>query len=300
VQRRDDVAQRVVLAVRAVAGWHPAMWWLERQLDLEREVACDEMAIAVTGSAKAYATCLATLAALPGGPQRAWPLLAVAAPSSLRRRLMRILAGGHVLPARPWRATALGSSVVVAAVALAVGHIRVVEPAARPSGLTGAALARASAFGAMEGLAFQSDTQPVLASSPELARRRRAPDAGRRPLEGADVRSDIERTPGREPGRPVEMPVLRSRSMRSLFDGSIPVTVAGPAAPPMVVAMGWPVHEQSTAGDTGRPPNSDVVADTPWAVAADAGTAIGRSSADAGLATAGLFTRLGRRLAASF
>ena len=48
-----------------VVGWHPAAWWLERQLEFEREAACDEIAVSVTGSAKEYATCLATLAALP-------------------------------------------------------------------------------------------------------------------------------------------------------------------------------------------------------------------------------------------
>ena len=32
--------------MRALAGWHPAVWWLERQLRIEREVACDEIAVA--------------------------------------------------------------------------------------------------------------------------------------------------------------------------------------------------------------------------------------------------------------
>ena len=38
-----------------VAGWHPALWWIERRLHLEREIACDEIAVPLTGSAKAYA-----------------------------------------------------------------------------------------------------------------------------------------------------------------------------------------------------------------------------------------------------
>ena len=33
-----------------MAGWHPAVWWLERQLRIEREVACDEMAVSLTGN----------------------------------------------------------------------------------------------------------------------------------------------------------------------------------------------------------------------------------------------------------
>ena len=64
VQRRDDLAQLLQQLVRAIAGWHPAAWWLERRLDFEREVACDEVAVDVTGSAKGYAACLVTLAAM--------------------------------------------------------------------------------------------------------------------------------------------------------------------------------------------------------------------------------------------
>src|SRR5262249_54897488 len=56
VQRRDDLANLVQLGVWAIAGWHPAVWWLDRQLRLEREVACDDMVVALTGSAKAYAS----------------------------------------------------------------------------------------------------------------------------------------------------------------------------------------------------------------------------------------------------
>ena len=52
VQRRDDLAQLVQHIVRAIAGWHPAVWWLERRLDFEREAACDEVAVDVTGSRK--------------------------------------------------------------------------------------------------------------------------------------------------------------------------------------------------------------------------------------------------------
>jgi len=49
VQRRDDIGLLVQMLVQVVAGWHPAVWWLDRQLSIEREVACDEIAIGVTG-----------------------------------------------------------------------------------------------------------------------------------------------------------------------------------------------------------------------------------------------------------
>ena len=88
VQRRDDLTQHVQWLVRVVAGWHPALWWLGRQMDLEREVACDEIAVSQTGTAKGYAQCLVTLAGLSNGPARPLPVLAVS-PSRLQRRLVR-------------------------------------------------------------------------------------------------------------------------------------------------------------------------------------------------------------------
>jgi hypothetical protein len=39
---------------------------------------------------------------------------------------------------------------------------------------------------------------------------------------------------------------------------------------------------------------------SPWSAAADGGTAIGRKSKQAGVATAGFFTRFGRRVAGSY
>ena len=111
VQRHDDLAQLVQRIVHIVVGWHPAAWWLERQLEFEREVACDEIAVSVTGSAKEYATCLTTLAALPG-----------LAPATGGRACGRVSAppscadcahsdGPYVAAARPWRVIAIGGGV---------------------------------------------------------------------------------------------------------------------------------------------------------------------------------------------
>src|SRR4029434_10138006 len=83
VQRRDDIGQLVPRLFWIVVGWHPAAWWFERQLEFEREAACDELAVSVTGSAKGYAGCLALLAALPHASAAPVPALAVASPSKL-------------------------------------------------------------------------------------------------------------------------------------------------------------------------------------------------------------------------
>src|SRR5262245_15815987 len=129
VQRRDDIAQCIQRLTLMVAGWHPAVWWLQRQLELEREVACDEIAVAVTGSAKEYAACLATIAALPKLPLRS-PALAMTASSRLHCRIVRVLRVQRVAGARPWRAIAICASVTLAAMALILGNVRVIESAA--------------------------------------------------------------------------------------------------------------------------------------------------------------------------
>ena len=62
VQRRDDYARLIQLAIRSVAGLHPAVWWIGRRLEIEREIACDDYAVNVTGGARRLAVSLTKLA----------------------------------------------------------------------------------------------------------------------------------------------------------------------------------------------------------------------------------------------
>ncbi len=58
IERRDMLAalgQRVILAL---LWWSPALYWISRRIDEEREVACDESAVDRTGDAKAFARSL--------------------------------------------------------------------------------------------------------------------------------------------------------------------------------------------------------------------------------------------------
>jgi beta-lactamase regulating signal transducer with metallopeptidase domain len=60
--RYDDWTNLVQKVMQAVLFFHPAVWWLENKLTLEREMACDEAVVAATHDARSYAECLATLA----------------------------------------------------------------------------------------------------------------------------------------------------------------------------------------------------------------------------------------------
>ncbi len=100
IRRRDMLAalgQRIVLAV---LWWSPALYWISRRLDEEREVACDEAAVDRTGDARAFARSLTTQA-----ENQLWvraPKLAVGAigpRSQFGRRIKRLIeiakTGGH-------------------------------------------------------------------------------------------------------------------------------------------------------------------------------------------------------------
>ena len=62
LRRWDDWTNLAQKVMRAIFFFHPAVWWLENRLSLEREMACDDLVLAHTANPRAYAECLVTLA----------------------------------------------------------------------------------------------------------------------------------------------------------------------------------------------------------------------------------------------
>ncbi len=62
LRRRDDWTNLGQKIAKAVFFFHPAVWWIESQLTLEREMACDDMVLAATSSPRAYASSLISFA----------------------------------------------------------------------------------------------------------------------------------------------------------------------------------------------------------------------------------------------
>src|SRR5579864_1086643 len=60
--RWDDWTNLAQKILRALFFFHPAVWWVERRLSLEREMACDDIVLAQTANPRAYAQCLVSLA----------------------------------------------------------------------------------------------------------------------------------------------------------------------------------------------------------------------------------------------
>jgi len=62
LRRWDDWTNLAQKILRALFFFHPAVWWVENRLALEREMACDDMVLAQTADPRAYAACLVSLA----------------------------------------------------------------------------------------------------------------------------------------------------------------------------------------------------------------------------------------------
>jgi beta-lactamase regulating signal transducer with metallopeptidase domain len=62
LRRRDDWTNLVQKLCLALFPLNPGLWYIERQLAKEREMACDESVVRITGAPRAYAACLASLA----------------------------------------------------------------------------------------------------------------------------------------------------------------------------------------------------------------------------------------------
>jgi beta-lactamase regulating signal transducer with metallopeptidase domain len=61
LRRGDDWTNLAQKFVRAIFFFHPAVWWIEKQLSVEREMACDDAVLAETANPHGYATCLVSL-----------------------------------------------------------------------------------------------------------------------------------------------------------------------------------------------------------------------------------------------
>ena len=62
LRRWDDWTNLAQKIVKALFFFHPAVWWLEKRISLEREMACDDAVLAESTSPRAYAECLVHLA----------------------------------------------------------------------------------------------------------------------------------------------------------------------------------------------------------------------------------------------
>lgn len=128
VRRHDYLINLLQTAVETLLFYHPAVWWASRQVRIERESCCDDLALAVCGDRVGYARALAALEGLRAPA----PRLAMAATGgSLLARVRRIVGAPPPAAGRSdaWLTGAV--AVLTLFASLAVQHPNV---SAEPSG----------------------------------------------------------------------------------------------------------------------------------------------------------------------
>lgn len=129
LRRHDDWTNLLQKTVRAVFFFHPAVWWIDARLSMEREMACDDAVLTATGNARAYAGCLIDLLERDCS-RRKWTMAqaAVARARDASVRIARILRVGSAATTRlSHGALAVAASLSVACAGIAVCAPQLVE-----------------------------------------------------------------------------------------------------------------------------------------------------------------------------
>jgi beta-lactamase regulating signal transducer with metallopeptidase domain len=101
IRRHDYLVNLGQLVIEAFLFFNPFVWWISRQIRIEREACCDALAVSVTRGPAVYSQALADLAdrTVRGGGDLAHGALtafgASSRPSSLRDRIERLLVPGY-------------------------------------------------------------------------------------------------------------------------------------------------------------------------------------------------------------
>ena len=113
LRRADDWTNLIQKIVRAIFFFHPAVWWIESHLAVEREMACDDAVLAQTSNPRGYATCLVSLLEKSlahgltekGPADQRWSMAqaAVHRASEAALRLARILDSNRPSATRVWK-----------------------------------------------------------------------------------------------------------------------------------------------------------------------------------------------------
>jgi beta-lactamase regulating signal transducer with metallopeptidase domain len=181
LRRGDGWTNLIQKIVRALFFFHPAVWWIETRLSVEREMACDDAVLAETANPRGYATCLVSLLEKSmqhrlANPRWSMAQAAVHRAHEAALRLARILDKNRPVATRVWKPAIgmVGAFSLVCLVALsqvphfiAFDHAAVNQPALRSSLLF-------SAQQVVPVAPWPTSPSPVKASSAKVVRARAA------------------------------------------------------------------------------------------------------------------------------
>lgn len=235
LRRWDDWTNLAQKFVKALFFFHPAVWWIDSRLALEREIACDDMVLERTANARTYAASLVSIAEKVVAEKMRMGRALALAQSALGRvrevsqRVAQILDTKRTRTGRGWRP------------ALAIiGTLAVITVGAMPY--------------APELISFQKKTQPVFSAASAGAASlptKATPIVFKQPVSwaGEDTRPYVS------PGR---LTSLRASARRSTIRKSrrVPDPMVIPAkailhqsnhTPKVLMAKGWSGHSLLTA-----------------------------------------------------
>ena len=121
IRRHDFLVNLLQVLVETLLFYHPAVWWLNRRIRAERELCCDEIAVALTGDRLEYARVLTLMAD--------WdrvPVLAMAANRGpLSARIFHVLGqgrGGRRTPGLTGSVLFLAAAFIAAYAVFGIAH----------------------------------------------------------------------------------------------------------------------------------------------------------------------------------
>jgi uncharacterized protein YjbI with pentapeptide repeats/beta-lactamase regulating signal transducer with metallopeptidase domain len=176
--RHDDWTNSFQRVATSLLFFNPAVWFIARQMDIEREVACDDYVLELTGAVRNYAYCLTKMAEMTS-----WPHEPLAAPGvfvtrkNISIRIERLLRTGRAISSSISPATAVA---VVAGLAAAFVIARALTPVV------------AFALPAAPQVALEAATAPPREHAPEQRR-----SHTERPLPSAKPRVEETEAPPR-------------------------------------------------------------------------------------------------------
>jgi beta-lactamase regulating signal transducer with metallopeptidase domain len=303
--RFDDWTTLGQAAIETVVGFHPAIRWLCRQIDLEREAACDDRVVTLTGDARPYATCLTTVARVARYQRLDDALMpsALRTRSTLHTRVVRLLDSsrrrGHSVEHRlVWPAAGVLALVVV--LASQMSPLVVLLEAEAGGGIdkvVRSQTARLSRIATPDSGTARPDSASTTGSpSPDAASRieQRPPVVSNarapRAAAAADVATRVSRTQALAPAHAVaSQPSATLRTTNSGLHATVVHYAPAIESKPMP-RIGAATDEQQLSN--------------PWITtgqrAAAAGVVTGVAAKRTGTSIAGFFTRASKALARSF
>ena len=153
LRRWDDWTNLAQKILKAIFFFHPAVWWIEGRLALEREMACDDLVVEQTANPQGYAASLVSLAekALAGKMRvRRALALAQSALGHMRQtslRLAKILDPGRTRAKHGWRPALAATAAVATVVFVATPYVpEVISFKTQPEAWVGPSLSTPSAM----------------------------------------------------------------------------------------------------------------------------------------------------------